>query len=158
MLKKFKGEIVYNQEVDKHFPHLTVGQTLEFAARVRTPQNRSITSREEHAKHMAAVMMNIFGLSHTYNTKVGNDFVRGVSGGERKRVSIAEMALAGSPIAAWDNSTRGLDAATALEFTKSLRLSSNLAGTVQLVAVYQASQAIYDVFDKYVYFSNSPLL
>ena len=95
MLKQFKGEVVYNQEVDKHFPHLTVGQTLEFAARVRTPQNRAIESREEHAKHMAAVMMNIFGLSHTYNTKVGNDFVRGVSGGERKRVSIAEMALAG---------------------------------------------------------------
>ena len=36
------------------------------------------------------VIMTIFGLSHTLNTKVGNDFVRGVSGGERKRVSIAE--------------------------------------------------------------------
>jgi ATP-binding cassette subfamily G (WHITE) protein 2 (PDR) len=47
--------------------------------------------------------MAVFGLSHTYNTKVGNDYVRGVSGGERKRVSIAEMALAASPLAAWDN-------------------------------------------------------
>lgn len=47
--------------------------------------------------------MAVFGLSHTYNTKVGNDFVRGVSGGERKRVSIAEMVVAGSPLAAWDN-------------------------------------------------------
>jgi ATP-binding cassette, subfamily G (WHITE), member 2, PDR len=152
MLKEFKGEIVYNQEVDKHFPHLTVGETLEFAARVRTPQQRLIegVSREAWAKHFAAVIMAVFGLSHTYNTKVGNDFVRGVSGGERKRVSIAEMALAGSPIAAWDNSTRGLDAATALEFTKSLRMSSNLAGTVHLVAIYQASQAIYDQFDKAV--------
>jgi ABC-type multidrug transport system ATPase subunit len=152
MVKQFKGEIVYNQEVDKHFPHLTVGETLEFAARVRTPQQRLIegVSREFWAKHMAAVIMTIFGLSHTYNTKVGNDFVRGVSGGERKRVSIAEMALAGSPIAAWDNSTRGLDAATALEFTRSLRMSANLSGSVHLVAIYQASQAIYDEFDKAV--------
>lgn len=152
MLKEFRGEIVYNQEVDKHFPHLTVGETLEFAARVRTPHRRLIEglSREAWAKHMAQVVMAIFGLSHTYNTKVGNDFVRGVSGGERKRVSIAEMALAGSPISAWDNSTRGLDAATALEFTKSLRMSSNLRGAVQLVAIYQASQAIYDEFDKAV--------
>lgn len=47
--------------------------------------------------------MAVFGLSNTYNTKVGNDFVRGVSGGERKRVSIAEMVLAGSPFTAWDN-------------------------------------------------------
>lgn len=31
MIKEFKGEVVYNQEVDKHFPHLTVGETLEFA-------------------------------------------------------------------------------------------------------------------------------
>jgi ATP-binding cassette subfamily G (WHITE) protein 2 (PDR) len=47
--------------------------------------------------------MAVYALSHTYNTKVGDDYVRGVSGGERKRVSIAEMALAGSSIAAWDN-------------------------------------------------------
>ncbi|KAH8590156.1 putative ABC transporter CDR4 [Bisporella sp. PMI_857] len=152
MLKQFKGEIVYNQEVDKHFPHLTVGETLEFAAKCRAPRQRVVegTTREEWAKNLTKVIMTIFGLSHTYNTKVGNDFVRGVSGGERKRVSIAEMALAGSPIAAWDNSTRGLDAATALEFTKSLRMNSNLSGAVQLVAIYQASQAIYDQFDKAV--------
>lgn len=92
--------------------------------------------------------MAVFGLSHTYNTKVGNDFVRGVSGGERKRVSIAEMALAGSPLAAWDNSTRGLDSATALKFVESLRLVSDLGGSANSVAIYQASQAIYDVFDK----------
>lgn len=151
MLKEFRGEVIYNQEVDKHFPHLTVGETLEFAASARTPQNRvKDVKRDLWAKHMAQVIMAVFGLSHTYNTKVGNDFVRGVSGGERKRVSIAEMALAGAPIAAWDNSTRGLDAATALEFTKSLRMASNLAGSCHAVAIYQASQAIFDQFDKAV--------
>jgi ATP-binding cassette subfamily G (WHITE) protein 2 (PDR) len=69
MLKQFKGEIVYNQEVDKHFPHLTVGQTLEFAARVRTPQKRLVegATREKWSKHMAQVCMTIFGLSHTYS-------------------------------------------------------------------------------------------
>lgn len=104
MKKEFKGEVIYNQEVDKHFPHLTVGQTLEFAAAVRTPSDRMEgMSRNEYAKLMAQVTMAICGLTQTYNTKVGNDFVRGVSGGERKRVSIAEMMLAGSPFAAWDN-------------------------------------------------------
>lgn len=91
-------------QVDKHFPHLTVGQTLEFAASVRTPSRRiQGMSRSEFAQYIARVVMAVFGLSHTYNTKVGNDFVRGVSGGERKRVSIAEMVLAGSPFTAWDN-------------------------------------------------------
>lgn len=48
--------------------------------------------------------MAVFGISHTINTRVGNDFVRGVSGGERKRVTIAEAALSGAPLQCWDNS------------------------------------------------------
>ncbi|KAL1799987.1 hypothetical protein ACET3X_000329 [Alternaria dauci] len=149
MRKEFKGETVYNQEVDKHFPHLTVGQTLEFAAAVRTPSNRpGGASRDEFSQFMAKVVMAVLGLSHTYNTKVGNDFVRGVSGGERKRVSVAEMLLAGAPFAAWDNSTRGLDSATALKFVKALRVGSDLAGGAAAVAIYQASQSVYDQFDK----------
>lgn len=46
---------------------------------------------------MAATMA-AFGIAHTINTRVGNDFIRGVSGGERKRVSIAEASLAGAPL------------------------------------------------------------
>jgi ATP-binding cassette subfamily G (WHITE) protein 2 (PDR) len=149
MRKEFKGETVYNQEVDKHFPHLTVGQTLEFAAAVRTPSNRpGGANRDEFSQFMAKVVMAVLGLSHTYNTKVGDDFVRGVSGGERKRVSVAEMLLAGAPFAAWDNSTRGLDSATALKFVKALRVGSDLAGGAAAVAIYQASQSVYDCFDK----------
>ena len=138
-------------KVDKHFPHLTVGQTLEFAAACRTPSTRIHgLSRKEHIQHATKVVMAICGLSHTYSTKVGNDFVRGVSGGERKRVSISEMMLAGAPIAAWDNSTRGLDSATALKFVQSLRLAADLGGSTHAVAIYQASQAIYNLFDKAV--------
>ncbi|KAH7409672.1 ABC-2 type transporter [Cadophora sp. MPI-SDFR-AT-0126] len=149
MVKEFKGEITYNQEVDKHFPHLTVGQTLEFAAATRTPSHRiKGMDRLQYCKYVAKVAMAVFGISHTYNTKVGNDFVRGVSGGERKRVSLAEMMVAGVPFSAWDNSTRGLDSATALKFVQSLRLGADVSGSTHAVAIYQASQAIYDLFDK----------
>ena len=68
--------------------------------------------------------MKVFRLSHMKNTKEGNDYIRGVSGGERKRVSLAEMTLAGSSIAMWDNSTRGLDSSTALEFVKYVSANS----------------------------------
>lgn len=94
------------KQVDKHFPHLTVGQTLEFAAGCRMPSNPENLvgmTREEACKNATKIVMAVCGLSHTYNTKVGNDFIRGVSGGERKRVSIAEMMLAQTPLAAWDN-------------------------------------------------------
>jgi ATP-binding cassette subfamily G (WHITE) protein 2 (PDR) len=146
MHKDFRGECMYQAEVDVHFPQLTVGQTLAFAAEARAPSNRLPgVTRKQYAEHMRDVIMAVFGLSHTINTRVGNDFVRGVSGGERKRVSIAEAALGRSPLQCWDNSTRGLDSATALEFVKTLRISTSLTRSTAVVAIYQASQAIYNV-------------
>ncbi|CDK25256.1 unnamed protein product [Kuraishia capsulata CBS 1993] len=149
--KHYRGEVVYSAEVDNHFPHLTVGQTLNFAAGLRTPQNRGNgINREVYAKHMTDVYMATYGLLHTRNTKVGNDLVRGVSGGERKRVSIAEVSLCGSALQCWDNATRGLDAATALEFIRALKTSAVLLDTTPLIAIYQCSQDAYDLFDNVI--------
>ncbi|ETI29379.1 hypothetical protein G647_01832 [Cladophialophora carrionii CBS 160.54] len=152
MHKDFRGECTYQAEVDAHFPQLTVGQTLDFAARARASRYDPYM----YAPHLRDVVMAAFGLSHTVDTIVGSDFVRGVSGGERKRVSIAEVAIGGSTLQCWDNSTRGLDSSTALEFVRTLRTSTSLTGATALVTVYQASQSIYDaglaygnkVFDK----------
>ncbi|KAE8325069.1 ABC-2 type transporter-domain-containing protein [Aspergillus sergii] len=145
----FKGEAIYSAETDVHFPQLSVGDTLKFAALARAPRNRlEGVSRQQYAEHMRDVVMTMLGLSHTINTRVGNDYVRGVSGGERKRVSIAEATLSQAPLQCWDNSTRGLDSANALEFCKNLALMSKYAGTAACVAIYQASQNAYDVFDK----------
>jgi ABC-type multidrug transport system permease subunit/ABC-type Mn2+/Zn2+ transport system ATPase subunit len=69
---------------------------------------------------------------------------------ERKRVSIAEMFLSRCRIGAWDNSTRGLDAATALQFVKALRLTADINESCHAVAAYQASQSMYDLFDKVI--------
>ena len=151
MMRHYRGEISYNQEIDEHFPHLTAGETLTFAASARAPQKRpdNIT-RDEYIETVVKVTMAVFGLSHTYDTKVGDNFVRGVSGGERKRVSIAEMFLSRTRIGAWDNSTRGLDSASALKFVKSLRLAADLARSCHAVAAYQASQSMYDQFDKVI--------
>ena len=149
MKNQFRGEAIYTAETDVHFPQLSVGDTLKFAALARAPRNRlPDVTREQYAEHMRDVVMAMLGLTHTINTKVGNDFVRGVSGGERKRVSIAEATLCGSPLQCWDNSTRGLDSANALEFCKTLNLMTKYAGATVAVAIYQASQSAYDVFDK----------
>ncbi|GJN70075.1 hypothetical protein PLICBS_004127 [Purpureocillium lilacinum] len=151
MINNYRGEVAYNQEVDEHFPHLKVGETLSFAAAARAPQQRPRgLARKTYINTVVNVVMSIFGLTHTYNTKVGDNFVRGVSGGERKRVSIAEMFLSRVRIGAWDNSTRGLDAASALHFIRSLRLSADMGRSCHAVAAYQASQSMYDLFDKVI--------
>ncbi|CAI6324450.1 unnamed protein product [Periconia digitata] len=149
MAKDFRGEAIYTAEVDVHFPMLTVGETLYFAARARAPRHipggATITQYGEHKRD---VIMAMFGISHTVNTKVGNDFIRGVSGGERKRVTIAEAALSGAPLQCWDNSTRGLDSANAIEFCKTLRMETEINGATACVAIYQAPQSAVDVFNK----------
>ncbi|KAG7120746.1 Opaque-specific ABC transporter CDR3 like protein [Verticillium longisporum] len=145
----FRGEAIYTAEVDHHFPQLTVGDTLYFAAAARCPKNVPAgISRHEYIEHLRDVTMAMFGISHTKNTRVGDDFVRGVSGGERKRVTIAEASLSYSPLQCWDNSTRGLDSANAIEFCRTLRTQADVMGCTSCVAIYQAPQTAYDLFDK----------
>ncbi|KAF3761700.1 ABC transporter CDR4 [Cryphonectria parasitica EP155] len=149
MHKDHRGECIYTAEVDVHFPMLTVGDTLTFAARARAPrQIPGGVPKNVFTNHVRDVVMAMFGISHTINTRVGNEYVRGVSGGERKRVTISEAALSGAPLQCWDNSTRGLDSANAIEFCKTLRLQSELFGSTACVSIYQAPQSAYDLFDK----------
>ena len=48
----------------------------------------------------------------------------------------------------WDNSTRGLDASTALQWTKAIRALTDIMGLSSIVTLYQAGNGIYDLFDK----------
>lgn len=149
MHTSFRGETIYTAEQDVHFPQMTVGDTLYFAARARAPRHLpGDVSKQQYAEHLRDVIMATFGIRHTINTQVGNEYVRGVSGGERKRVTIAEACLSGAPLQAWDNSTRGLDSANAIEFCKTLRVECEISNTTAMVAIYQAPQAAYDIFDK----------
>lgn len=144
-----RGEAIYTAEIDVHFPMLTVGETLTFAARARAPRELpGGVDRTTYTNHLRDVTMAMFGISHTINTRVGNEYVRGVSGGERKRVTISEAALSRAALQCWDNSTRGLDSANAVEFCKTLRLQTEIFGATACVSIYQAPQSAYDYFDK----------
>ena len=146
---KYRGEAVYNQEDDIHHPTLTVGQTLGFALDTKTPGKRpGGISKKEFKARVVDLLLKMFNIEHTLNTVVGNPFMRGVSGGERKRVSIAEMMITSATVCAWDNTTRGLDASTALDYAKSLRIMTNIYQTTTFVSLYQASENIYSQFDK----------
>ncbi|RDI85073.1 hypothetical protein Vi05172_g5060 [Venturia inaequalis] len=147
--KRFRGEAVYNDEDDLHHPTLTVGQTLDFALETKVPGKRPAgLSRPDFKNKVIDLLLNMFNIAHTRNTIVGNPFVRGISGGERKRVSIAEMMVTGATVCSWDNSTRGLDAATAVDWSRSIRVLTNIYKLTTFVSLYQASENIYEQFDK----------
>ncbi|KAL7416554.1 putative ATP-binding cassette transporter [Mrakia frigida] len=149
MREHFPQEVVYNDEDDVHLPTLTVGQTLSFALSSKTPGKRLPgVSVKDFRKQVQATLLKMLNIEHTKNTIVGDQFTRGVSGGERKRVSIAEMMAARASVASWDNSTRGLDASTALDYARSLRILTDVFGMTTFVSLYQAGDGIYDQFDK----------
>ncbi|TFK42022.1 pleiotropic drug resistance ABC transporter [Crucibulum laeve] len=151
MAKHYKGEVVYNQEDDIHIATLTVAQTLAFALSTKTPgPNGRLPgiSRKDFDQEVQDTLLRMLNMAHTKQTLVGDEFVRGVSGGERKRVSIAEMMATRARVQCWDNSTRGLDASTALDFVKSLRVMTDVLGQTTFVTLYQAGEGIYDLFDK----------
>ncbi|KAL8687527.1 MAG: hypothetical protein Q9218_006329, partial [Villophora microphyllina] len=153
MGKNYRGEIVYNPEDDLHYATLSVKNTLSFALKTRTPGKASRNegeSRSDYVKEFLRVVTKLFWIEHTLGTKVGDEFVRGVSGGEKKRVSIAEAMITRASTQCWDNSTRGLDASTALEYVESLRTLTNMAHISTLVALYQAGESLYDLFDKVI--------
>jgi len=71
-----------------------------------------------------------------------------VSGGERKRVSIAEALVTRASVQGWDNSSKGLDASTAVEYIQSLRTLTNMASISTAVSLYQAGESLYEMVDK----------
>ncbi|KAF2874539.1 ABC-2 type transporter-domain-containing protein [Massariosphaeria phaeospora] len=151
MGKKYRSEVLYNPEDDLHYATLKVKDTLSFALKTRTPgkdSRKEGETRKDYVKEFLRVISKLFWIEHTMNTKVGNEFVRGVSGGEKKRVSIAEAMITKASCQSWDNSTRGLDASTALEYVQSLRSLTNMASISTSVALYQAGESLYDLFDK----------
>ena len=86
-----------------HFPTLTVEQTLRFAAKTRAPHQRIDNhTRGDYVNVVTNVLSTVFGLRHARKTPVGNAAIRGVSGGEKKRVSITEALATRSLIGAWD--------------------------------------------------------
>ena len=88
---------------------MTVGQTIAFATAVKTPADamRNRRSKKEWRNRMTDFLLRSMGIAHTKDTKLGNEYIRGVSGGERKRVSIIEVLATKASVFCWDNSTRG---------------------------------------------------
>ncbi|GAA5817043.1 hypothetical protein MFLAVUS_010579 [Mucor flavus] len=146
--KLYRGQVCYNEEEDQHYPTLTAKQTLEFALRMKTPGKRlPDESKTDFVNKILYMLGNMLGLTKQMNTMVGNAWVRGLSGGERKRMSIAEQMTTSSSINCWDCSTRGLDAASALDYVRSLRIMTDVFKKTTIATLYQASNNIFTLFD-----------
>ncbi|KAL1412857.1 hypothetical protein Q8F55_000606 [Vanrija albida] len=127
-------------------PTSTVLETLVFAARLRLPENVPDEVKLERAR----AVLNQLGLSHVADTRIGSGEIRGISGGEMRRVSIGTELVAAPDVLVLDEPTSGLDSVSAarlISLLKSLAEDVNQRTTI-IASIHQPSSALYHMFDQ----------
>jgi ABC-type multidrug transport system ATPase subunit len=130
---------------DVLYPHLTVAETLWYTALLRLP--RALGAGEKRAQ--AEAVMRELGLAKVAHSMVGGvRGLRGLSGGERKRVSIGLEMLVDPSLLLLDEPTSGLDSTTAARIVGTLRRMAADGGRTVVVTIHQPSSRLYHMFDK----------
>lgn len=151
--KFLKSKIGFVTQDDVLFPHLTVKETLTYAALLRLPKKLTKQEKEKRAQDV----IHELGLERCQDTMIGGSFVRGVSGGERKRVCIGNEIIINPSILFLDEPTSGLDSTTALRIIELLQDIAETEKTV-VTTIHQPSSRLFHKFDKLILLGKGSLL
>ncbi|KAL0406831.1 UNVERIFIED_CONTAM: ABC transporter G family member 9 [Sesamum latifolium] len=134
---------------DVLYPHLTVTETLVYTALLRLPRTLTKAEKAEHAEAVIAQL----GLSRCRHSIIGGPLLRGVSGGERKRVSIGQEMLINPSLLFLDEPTSGLDSTTAQRIVSTLWDLANGGRTI-VMTIHQPSSRLFYMFHKVLLLSE----
>ncbi|DAZ96398.1 TPA: hypothetical protein N0F65_012479 [Lagenidium giganteum] len=164
IVKRLPQFVAYVTQSDRHFPTLTVKETLEFAHECcgaelsqRAIEYMTNGSPEENQqavelaraifKHYPEIVIEELGLQDCQDTIVGNAMLRGISGGERKRLTTGEMEFGMKYVTLMDEISTGLDSAAAFDIINAQRsIAKRLRRTVVL-SLLQPSPEVFALFD-----------
>ncbi|KAI9993667.1 hypothetical protein PInf_015960 [Phytophthora infestans] len=149
---------------DKHFPTLTVKETLEFAnvcsgdtlskteeqlySNGKPEQNQSaLDLLRAMYKHYPGVIIRQLGLENCQNTILGNAMLRGISGGERKRVTTGEMMFGNKFVLMMDEISTGLDSAATFDLISTQRSQAKTLNKTVAISLLQPSPEVFALFD-----------
>jgi ABC-type multidrug transport system ATPase subunit len=130
------------QDDEALMPALTVRETLRFAAGIRLPSSMTKEQKRQRAEDLIIQM----GLRQCADTMIGSNLKRGISGGEKRRVSIAIQILADPLILLLDEPTSGLDVWTANSVLDVLRALADEGRTIIMTA-HQCRSDAFKTFD-----------
>ncbi|KAL3144459.1 hypothetical protein ABBQ32_004202 [Trebouxia sp. C0010 RCD-2024] len=164
----------YIDQTDTHLAELTVRETFDFAARCqgtghKAEELRELRKREKEqgihsnweidsfmaadtleGKREAIVteyMLRILGLDVCADTPVGSDMIRGISGGQKKRVTTGEMLVGPKKTLFMDEISTGLDSSTTFQIVKCMRDFVHLRDGTVLMSLLQPAPEVYNLFD-----------
>ncbi|POM57540.1 ABC Superfamily, partial [Phytophthora palmivora] len=157
----------YVNQRDKHYPSLTVKETLEFAHAccggglpARDEQHFTNGTPEENFaaleaaramfKHYPDIVIQQLGLDNCQNTIVGDAMTRGVSGGERKRVTTGEMEFGNKYVMMMDEISTGLDSAATFDIITTQRSIAKKFRKTVVISLLQPSPEVFELFDDVV--------
>ncbi|KAJ3205377.1 hypothetical protein HK099_000835 [Clydaea vesicula] len=141
--KKFRAISGYVDQEDLLIPNLTVKETLLFSANLRLPEGVTKLQKEKIVQET----LDTLGLSHIENSKIGGNGVRGISGGEKRRVSIGVELVTSPSILFLDEPTSGLDSYNAMMVVKTLHTLANKGGKTLIFTIHQPRSDVYKLFD-----------
>jgi len=143
----------YVEQDDLLFHTLTIFETINLAAELRLPRSMSKTDREARVDSVIAEL----GLRKCRDTRIGNEMTRGISGGERKRVSIAIEILRGPTVLFLDECTTGLDSFQALRVATTIKELA-LGGRTVVTSIHQPRSSIFALFDDIAVLSEGRII
>ncbi|XP_062092764.1 ABC transporter G family member 6-like [Humulus lupulus] len=139
----------YVMQDDLLFPMLTVEETLMFAAEFRLPRTLSKSKK----KMRVQALIDQLGLRNAAKTVIGDEGHRGVSGGERRRVSIGIDIIHDPILLFLDEPTSGLDSTSAYMVVKVLQRIAQ-SGSLVIMSVHQPSYRILGLLDRLIFLSR----
>lgn len=153
-VRHFRRISGYVTQDDALFPLLTVEETLIFSARLRLPA--TVPAAEKTARVKA--LLNELGLGHVSGSRIGNDDIRGISGGERRRVSIGVDVIHDPAVLLLDEPTSGLDSAAALQIVARLKSMSEFHGRTIILSIHQPGFRILELINSILLLSNGSVV
>ncbi|CAH8361817.1 unnamed protein product [Eruca vesicaria subsp. sativa] len=175
----------YISQHDLHIAEMTVRETIDFSARCQGVASRTdimmeVIKREKDGgiipdpqvdAYMKAIsvkglkrslqtdyILKILGLDICAETLFGNAMRRGISGGQKKRLTTAEMMVGPTKALFMDEITNGLDSSTALQIVKSLQQLAHITDATVLVSLLQPAPESYDLFDDIVLMAKGKIV
>ncbi|KAF3431685.1 hypothetical protein FNV43_RR26417 [Rhamnella rubrinervis] len=143
----------YVRQEDLFFSQLTVRETLSLAAELQLPETSSVEARDEYVNNLLFKL----GLVSCADSIVGDAKVRGISGGEKKRLSLACELIASPSVIFADEPTTGLDAFQAEKVMETLQQLAQDGHTV-ICSIHQPRGSVYSKFDDIVLLADGSLV
>ncbi|KAG0499331.1 hypothetical protein HPP92_004022 [Vanilla planifolia] len=176
---KMSGEVTYNgyrldefvprktaayiSQNDVHLGEMTVKETLDFSARCQGIGARydiltELTRREReagiHPEPELDLFMKILGLDICAHTMVGDAMHRGISGGQKKRVTTGEMIVGPTKTLFMDEISTGLDSSTTHQIVRCLQQIVHLREATILMSLLQPAPETFELFDELILLSE----